>query len=106
MKKAVLVLSVVVVVALLAVPILAEGVAMEKETNRELSPKNPGTYRSAEKEKNLQMSPAPRPGTRRNAEGEQNLEMSPAPRPGTNRRAEAPNRGQMASMAWAGRPGA
>ncbi len=47
MKKAVLVLSVLVVLAVLVVPIFAEGLAAGDEPNREMSPEN-GGYRGAE----------------------------------------------------------
>jgi hypothetical protein len=51
---------VVVVLALLAVPIVAEGLAIQEESNREMSPKPrpPGDHQNLRvKEKNLQMSP-------------------------------------------------
>ena len=79
MKKAILVLSVVIVLALLAVPIVAEGLATADETNRELAPRDPGTFKGAEREKNLEMSPSPRPpGNNQNLRvKEKNLQMAP-----------------------------
>jgi hypothetical protein len=70
LKKAIVVLCVLAVLALLAVPILAEGLSAGGELSRQMSPEPvaPGIRRAAEKEKNLQMSPAPRPGARRAAE--------------------------------------
>jgi hypothetical protein len=49
MKKAILVLSVLVVMAVLVVPIFAEGLAIEEEPNLEMSPSTiRGTWREAE----------------------------------------------------------
>jgi hypothetical protein len=86
MKKAILVLTVVVVLALLAVPILAEGLAIEEESNQEMSPspRPPGGDAREEKEKNLEMAPSRNP-------------------PSNERRAEEKNL-QMAPMGWAGKP--
>jgi hypothetical protein len=102
MKKAILFLSVLVVLALLAVPIFAEGLALEEEPNGQMSPV-PRLFESpAKREKNLEMSPEPIPGKRRRAEEERNLEMSPAP--GIGRRAEKEKNLQMAPLGSSGKP--